>query len=72
MTTLTINPTSRNTAFLKREAKKRGVAVEQLASQLFIEAVEDMEDAVEAESILSKTDSRQWRTLDDLRQAVRG
>jgi len=72
MMTLTINPTPRDAVFLQREAKRRGLDVERLAALLFAEAIEDMEDAAEAEAILSRTDSREWRSLDDLRQAVRG
>lgn len=70
--TFTIETTPASEALLQQVAKERGLSVEQLAKVLWEEMMEDLEDAAQAERILANTNPAEWRSLDELRQAVRG
>ena len=70
--TLTIEATRKHTAILEQEAQRRGQSVEFIANELFLEIVEDLEDAADANRILRETDPSTWHSLDELRKVVRG
>ena len=53
------------------EAARRGVAAPELANEVLTDWLEDQQDAEDARRILKNTDPNKWRTLDDLRQALR-
>jgi len=70
--TFTIETTPEREMLLKQEAARRGLSVDELAKILWDELLEDLEDAASAERVLANTNPNQWRSLDELRKAVRG
>jgi hypothetical protein len=70
--TITIEATSSEIQLLEAEAARRGLTSAQLAQELFAEGLEELEADERAARILEATDPKKWRTLDDLRRAVRG
>ncbi len=67
-------------ARLEEKASARGLTKEEFAVHALrrltlteeeLEELEDEEDAAEADHILATTDPSQWRTLDELRAAIR-
>jgi hypothetical protein len=69
---LVLETTPELDARLEKEAERRGVSVDALVNLLMDEMLEDMEDAADAQAIIHNTNPDEWRSLDDLRKAVRG
>ena len=70
--TLTLETTPEREVLLKREAARRGLSAAEFAQSLLDEMLEDLEDDARAAHILENTDPSEWRSLDELRRAVRG
>lgn len=52
-------------------AARRHRSMSQMLRELMWAAIEDADDAIDAEEVLAKTDPREWKSLDDLRRHVR-
>ncbi len=74
--TLTIELSPEKEQALQAAAASQGVALPQLVDTLLEEALRDFEqdkaDGEEAMQILANSDPKERRTLDELRQAIRG
>ena len=70
--TLTIELTPEAESALQTAAAQKGVSAPQFAVDLLMTALEDWEDGIEATQILAQSDPEKRRTLDELRQAIRG
>lgn len=57
---------------LQNAAAREGVSLDEIAARALAEWLEDARDIALAEERLATTDPSQWRTLDELRAAVRG
>ena len=51
---------------------RQGTTPDEVISRLLSEWLEDQKDIALAEHVLATTDETQWRSLDELRAAVRG
>lgn len=69
--TLTIEVAPETEAQLQEEAARLGVPVEQLVSEMIDDLLQDKEDAEDARRILAETKPEEWRSLDELRAAIR-
>lgn len=57
---------------LQSAAAREGVSLDEIAARALQEWLEDARDIAVAEERLATTDPSQWRTLDELRAAIRG
>lgn len=70
--TLLLDMPPETEAILRQEAQQRGLTVERYVVELVEDTILDREDAAEARQIKAATKPEEWRSLDDLRAAIRG
>ena len=69
--TLLIEVAPETEAELQAEATRRGLSVSQVAGEMLDDMLQDKEDAEDARRILAETEPEEWRTLDELRAALK-